>query len=100
MPIYFIQAGGQLGPIKIGRTYHPASRMRMLQSANHEKLFLVRTINASEPTLENKLEQWLHRRFRSLRIHGEWFKFHGLMLTISPPDLPTWRPSEAREATE
>ncbi len=99
MPVYFIQAGSQLGPIKIGRTFCPEDRMRILQSANHEKLFLIRVINMSKEQehLENKLEQWLHRRFRSLRIHGEWFKFHGKMLTITPPDMPVWHPAEAAE---
>jgi hypothetical protein len=70
--IYFIQAGGRDGPIKIGRAKDPLARLADLQVANHERLRLLMTI-ADNGTLEITL----HKRFNSLRIHGEWFRCDG-----------------------
>src|SRR3990167_8941455 len=41
--IYFIQSGGA-GPLKIGRSDDPEARLAALQTAHHEKLYLVAAV--------------------------------------------------------
>ncbi len=69
--VYFIEAGAG-GPIKIGVAADVTSRLRDLQCANASKLALL--VSASG---DMKIEQLLHRRFRSERLNGEWFKGSG-----------------------
>lgn len=66
--VYFIQ-GESGGPIKIGRAAEPRQRLAALQTSHHEELRLL----ATEP-LNRTGEADLHRRFRHLRLRGEWFK--------------------------
>ena len=69
--IYFVQAG-PLGPVKVGyTTQEPKERLRALQTGSPIKL---RLIGYCEGT--KKGEAILHRVFGSLRMEGEWFKFH------------------------
>lgn len=66
--VYFIQGEGG-GPIKIGRAAEPYQRLSDLQTAHHETLRLLATA-----PLNVTAEKDLHRRFRHLRLRGEWFK--------------------------
>ena len=63
--VYFVQGRDA---IKIGFAINVASRMYNLQHASPEKLIVLATIPGS-PLLEKKL----HRRFKSLKVRGEWF---------------------------
>ena len=68
--MYFIQAGAQGGPIKIGFTRgDPFARMRNLQTAHHTPL---RMITFVPTTIDD--ESWLHTMLRNYRLHGEWFR--------------------------
>jgi hypothetical protein len=68
--IYFIRSGDD-GAIKIGRTLGSArERLAALQTSIPTPLFLVATIIGADPSLEQRL----HRRFRHLRVRGEWFR--------------------------
>jgi Meiotically Up-regulated Gene 113 (MUG113) protein len=62
---YFVQAAGG-GPIKIGVSDKPASRLKTLQVGHHEELVIVGTVEGNQ-------EKKLHETFKSQRIRGEWF---------------------------
>lgn len=76
--IYFIRAG-EGGPVKIGRAVDVKARLRCLQTGHFDVLSVIRVIDGGKAE-----ERWLHRRFSSLRIRAEWFRFHPEMLTVSP----------------
>lgn len=68
--IYFIRIQDG-GPIKIGVTEDPRSRLAALQGSHAQKLELWRLFEGGY--LE---EQALHKRFKSSRIEREWFICH------------------------
>lgn len=78
--VYFIQSA-ITGSVKIGWTTDLAARLAGLQTGHDGALFVVRQIQGGRAT-----ERWLHRRFASLRLRGEWFEYCPEMLTIIPPD--------------
>lgn len=65
--IYFVQADTD-GPIKIGTTTQLEQRLAALSNSDPAKLHLLATMPG-----DNKDEAQLHKRFRRLRLHGEWF---------------------------
>ena len=65
--IYFIQ-GEMTQNIKIGVSKNPERRMRSLESS--EPLNLLAIIKEGGTVKEKKL----HRQFKHLRLHGEWFR--------------------------
>ena len=67
--VYFIQAGGPDGPIKIGISYEVARRLYSLQRSNPLPLKLLATVPGGA-----RLERELHERFAAQRLHGEWFR--------------------------
>lgn len=71
MPVYFIQAGPE-GPIKIGVSGHPDSRMELFRTAMWAEPKLLGFINLRGFDA-TKLERDLHWRFRSAHIRSEWF---------------------------
>lgn len=66
--IYFIQANDG-GPIKVGYAVDPQKRLTEIQRMSPVPLRILATINGYR-----KDEALLHRRFASLRLHGEWFR--------------------------
>ena len=66
--VYFIRSGTG-GPIKIGFSTYTPTRLRNLQMTSGQDLTLLATIPG-----DLHREHELHRRFRHLRIHGEWFR--------------------------
>lgn len=79
--VYFIQQG-TTGPIKIGHSLDPASRLASLQTAHHERLRILFT----EPGGRDD-EAALHERFARCRISGEWFEPTEEVLSY----IRTWR---------
>lgn len=67
--LYAIQAGDESGPIKIGITNHPPTRLATLQQGNP---YVLRGI-AAWPGLRVD-EKILHEEFADLRMQGEWFR--------------------------
>ena len=66
--IYFCQIGRD-GPIKIGITLYPASRINTIRSCNPSTVRCLGTIaNQSKDD-----EKAILLRFRDSRIRGEWF---------------------------
>ncbi|OFZ71392.1 MAG: hypothetical protein A3K03_04560 [Bdellovibrionales bacterium RIFOXYD1_FULL_44_7] len=81
--VYFLQQG-KLGPIKIGFTDQSLyTRVRALQTANPEKLRLIGYITGGT----EQDEYHLHEKFKTTRIHGEWFypsaELLGFIKTVS-----------------
>ena len=72
--VYFIQAEHG-GPVKIGWTYDPDSRLKTLQTASPYKLVIRFLLPGTQ-----RLEHYLHDRFAAYRLEGEWFEAH--------PDMP------------
>jgi hypothetical protein len=68
MFVYFIQAEGG-GPIKIGRSRDPQSRLSTLQTAHGARLRILSTRRGS-----SDVERGLHARFAAHRTSGEWFE--------------------------
>jgi uncharacterized membrane protein YccC len=89
--IYAIRRG-QCGPIKIGMSNEPQTRLRNLQTAVAEQLHLLAVIDGDE-----QVERDLHRRFEKYRLHGEWFSPNPEVLswvrsiggTVDGDDIPT-----------
>lgn len=65
--VYFVRRGTS-GGVKIGYAENPHSRMRGMQTANEDELFLLGAIKGGR-----EVEQELHRRFAAGRKRGEWF---------------------------
>jgi len=83
--VYFIRAG-ETGPVKIGVAVNVSIRLASLQTANHEELFLLRSLSGTQQT-----EQWLHNHYANIRIRGEWFSYCDTMRTIAPPEFRSGR---------
>ena len=74
--VYFVQAGGDLGPIKIGSAKNVASRLVTLQTGNHEDLRLLFEIYVGGERLDGSFaaEAAFHCFFHDLHIRGDWFR--------------------------
>jgi hypothetical protein len=66
--IYFIQQSED-GPIKIGRSCDPESRLKEMQTGNPDPLHILGCCADMGDT-----EQKLHKRFKHIHIQGEWFE--------------------------
>lgn len=75
--VYFMQAENG-GPIKIGRAKDPERRLRGMQVGSPVRLVLRRKIWTHPST-----ETWLHHRFASDRLHGEWYRPTETIATIA-----------------
>jgi predicted GIY-YIG superfamily endonuclease len=87
--LYFVQAGYK-GPIKIGIAGDVCRRIAELQTGNHNKLNLIAAIPIGTKKKAQRIERWLHGRFRSKHIRGEWFQRNIQIKTIlehMAPDL-------------
>jgi Meiotically up-regulated gene 113 len=66
--VYFVQAGRR-GPIKIGLAKDATKRVATLSGGHPVKLTIVGTTVGGRP-----MERFLHRRFATTRMNGEWFR--------------------------
>lgn len=66
--VYFLRPVGQDGPVKIGSSIFPWSRLKTFASWSPVALELVAMIPGDQ-----KLERRFHARFMHLHSHGEWF---------------------------
>ncbi|TIU70598.1 MAG: GIY-YIG nuclease family protein [Mesorhizobium sp.] len=69
--LYFVRAGDF---VKIGFAKEVADRLPRLQTGSPVKLELLMAIEGKA-----SLERDFHRKFASLRAHGEWFKLDGAL---------------------
>lgn len=63
--IYFVQCNNY---IKIGNSTNPRKRLSDMQTASPYKLKLLKTIPGDYAE-----EERLHKKFRGIRVNGEWF---------------------------
>lgn len=71
--VYFI--GTKDGPVKIGLTNHPATRLQHHQTSSPEELLLLAIVPGGR-----SLERAYHGCFDQHRIRGEWFARNELMM--------------------
>lgn len=64
----YLLRGATTGMVKIGHSIDPAARIAGFQCGSGERLEIAVTFAGDQ-----RLEQWLHRRFAQDRSHGEWF---------------------------
>jgi Meiotically up-regulated gene 113 len=93
--VYFVRAGDA---IKIGRTAHLGARLRALATASAVPLELLAVVPGGR-----QLEARLHRRWRHLRLRGEWFRADEALVRhargqATGPAPPT--PAEAARAAD
>lgn len=99
--LYFIQCGGEDGPIKIGKGTVPRTRLSSLQSGCPYELRLLAVI----PTAAGS-ENPLHERFAAYHIRGEWFRCNPELLEMirvhqnAAPDLVAPSPRPGADPTE
>ena len=60
--------------VKIGLAVNPKRRVKELQTGNARKLALILTIGPMSEKKAAHLEKFLHRKFKRLRLQGEWFE--------------------------
>lgn len=66
--VYFLRPIGQPGPIKVGHSVHPVSRLNAFQTWSPVLLEIVSQVEA-----EQTMERQIHDRFGKWSLHGEWF---------------------------
>lgn len=66
--VYFMRPVGRVGPIKVGCSTLPEDRLIALA---HWSPFPLEIVAAGEGT--HQLERFLHRKFKGVRSHGEWY---------------------------
>lgn len=70
--VYFIQEAGFLeGAVKIGVSYNPERRLKILQTGNPRPLRIIALIEGGGKAAEADL----HKRFANDRMEGEWFQW-------------------------
>lgn len=91
--IYFIQSGGERGPVKIGITGDPQLRLKRLQTGSAEPLKLLGTVKGDEA-----MERAYHTRLAAHCVRGEWFRTDPEVLACIPrPFVTTGTPEGDRE---
>lgn len=70
--IYVAQAGGEDGPVKIGKAINPAARVAALRTGCPVDLQLLTFADWHESN-----ERLIHWYLREHRIRGEWFRPSG-----------------------
>ncbi len=78
-PMLYIAQVGAGGPVKIGYSRLPATRIKALEHNSAFPVTLLRVLTGDHLT-----ERAFHRRFRHMKIGGEWFWFNDDMLSYVP----------------
>jgi hypothetical protein len=79
--VYFIQYG-ENGPIKIGKSEDPETRLLQAQTFCPHECRLLWVYGGNKYS-----ERDLHRKFRSIRIRGEWFECSEVLLSFIHHEL-------------
>lgn len=65
--------GGCVGPVKVGLSYAPFSRLKEVQAGNPRLLAVYENIQVRDKYDARTLELAFHTAFAAQRIRGEWF---------------------------
>ncbi len=79
LQVYFAQIAIQNGPVKIGISVNPYSRIPLIQGGLPFDLKIIRLIDGASEIHEREL----HYYFRNKHIRGEWFEFDPKMMSIT-----------------
>lgn len=73
--VYFIQEVKQSrkAPVKIGFSETPERRLAEFQTGNPRELVIVQKLGPMSLSQARQMEQAFHRKFKRLRLRGEWF---------------------------
>ena len=77
--IYIIsKINSDQGPVKIGYSHHPPSRLKELQTGNPDKLTIWGSISFKEKTPAELTEKILHKYLKdnNFNANGEWFNIN------------------------
>jgi len=73
--VYLIQAGDKKNsPVKIGMSNNYKSRIKTLQTGNHQPLRTLCIIKCDSRAHARRVESTLHEILKTQNILGEWFK--------------------------
>ena len=72
--IYLISAYTK-GPVKIGFSHHPPSRLKEIQTGNPDKLSLCGSLSFNQKIVVELIEKIIHSHLKDNNVHlrGEWF---------------------------
>jgi predicted GIY-YIG superfamily endonuclease len=87
--VYFI-SNQRKTVVKIGIANDPTKRLKTFQTANHEKLIILKVIKVNNRTKAFELETALHQKFKKFHIRGEWFKLTRTVETF----MENYQPNE------
>lgn len=79
--VYFISNERQ-SVVKIGVANKPLRRLKTFQTANHEKLKILKVIKVANRETAFQLESALHHKFKKYHIRGEWFNLTKTLLNF------------------
>ncbi|MBE9101383.1 GIY-YIG nuclease family protein [Vacuolonema iberomarrocanum] len=77
--VYFI-LNEDSNAIKIGQAKDVGKRLKSLQTSSPAQLKLMKCIQTDGVEAARQLEQSLHEKFSALRLAGEWFRAHEILL--------------------
>lgn len=72
--VYYLKPVGEDGPIKVGCSRYVKERMNVVNRWCPFELEIAHCERG-----EHVVERILHVRYRDLKIHGEWFRFGGIL---------------------
>lgn len=72
--VYFIQAGDDRGPVKIGSAFDVAARIKQLQTGSPARLYVLGVAKVYDKKSCRLVEHAIQRTFESSHLRGEWFR--------------------------
>jgi hypothetical protein len=99
MKVYFILDSAS-NAVKIGKANNAQQRLSDLQTGNPNPLKLIHEINCESEEQSFLLEQTLHKKFKKLRISGEWFIYDELLFAEFFDNELNFQRTSKREAIE
>ena len=66
------------GPVKIGYSHHPPSRLKEIQTGNPEKLAIWGSISVKDRLVAKAIEKVIHSHLKAnnVQAQGEWFNIN------------------------
>lgn len=94
MAVYFIQAVGGGGPIKIGTTIRLSERLKQLIKDAGQPLQVLAVVDGGPAE-----EKQLHERFSHLRVVDEWFEAGDDLIGFIVAEASPWDGSDEPESS-
>lgn len=68
-----VEDGMDVGPVKVGYSYRPSTRLENLQCGNPRKIRLYKQFGTPQRDIAKFIEGGFHHMFAERRLAGEWF---------------------------